>query len=375
MKMKTTLSLLVSFAVLTVLPAADSIAQNRTRPTLGVLDIQSENVIPNSEEIGRMARLEMGKINVYNVMDMYDVTDILRNHDMEKTDCFTKTCVLEAGKALKADKMLTGSVQRTGEKIAITFRVLDVNTGEIEKSYTQEYLNLQQEIQKMVEVSIRRLVGLTPDPNLENLLVSYAQPIQSPQTSVNLSGPRFGASYTTGANGERMTASRDVGGFDMYPLNAQIGWQHEVQYLSAGSFQGLFEFIGMVGGLESGKFIPSVTVLNGFRFGKQGWEFALGPSFRIVTKADGYYDPNDGSWHLQGDWNPDDGTNPNPIVSRLDSRGNPTMSVGLILGAGRTFKSGYLNMPVNVYVSPRKDGWIIGASFGFNILKKSKVED
>jgi len=188
-----------------------------------------------------------------------------------------------------------------------------------------------------------------------------------------LSGPRFGASYTTGENGDRMQAPKNVGGFDMYPLNAQIGWQHEIQYLSAGSFQGLFEFIGMIGGLESGKFIPSVTALNGFRFGKQGWEFAIGPSFRVVTKANGYYD--NGEWHLEEDWNPDAGPNTNEIVSRLDSRGNASLSVGLILGAGRTFKSGYLNMPVNVYVSPRKDGWIIGASFGFNILKKSKVED
>ena len=137
--------------------------------------------------------------------------------------------------------------------------------------------------------------------------------------------------------------------------------------------------MGLVSGLESGKFIPSLTVLNGFRFGKKGWEFALGPSFRVVSKADGYYttdDQGETTWHLEHT-GVDTLGNPNPpeIVSRLDSRGDPVLSVGLVLAAGRTFKSGYLNMPVNVYVSPRRDGWIVGASFGFNIQKKTRVED
>ena len=110
----------------------------------------------------------------------------------------------------------------------------------------------------------------------------------------------------------------------MYPVTFQIGWQHEVQYLSAGNFQGLFEFIGLVGGLESGRFIPSVTVLNGFRFGKKGWEFALGPSMRVVKKADGYYD-DAGKWHLESEWEGDPNTNTYPIVSRLDSRGQTAL--------------------------------------------------
>ena len=45
----------------------------------------------------------------------------------------------------------------------------------------------------------------------------------------------------------------------------------------------------------------------------------------------------------------------------------------LIFAAGRTFRSGYLNVPVNVFVSPRKDGTVVGLSFGFNIQKRSNT--
>lgn len=179
----------------------------------------------------------------------------------------------------------------------------------------------------------------------------------------------------------------------MYPITSQIGWQQEYQYLSAGNFQALIEGVVMIGGLESGRFIPSFTFLNGFRESKNGWEFAFGPTFRFVQKADGFFDnENDlgagkGKWHLENEWNSSHpnlvdtikGTpvlrpNTNGIESQIDSRGSIALSTGFLIAVGKTFKSGYLNIPVNVYISPRKEGTIIGASFGFNVSKKPRVE-
>ncbi len=57
----------------------------------------------------------------------------------------------------------------------------------------------------------------------------------------------------------------------------------------------------------------------------------------------------------------------------IDSRGNLKASTSLVIAIGRTFKSGYLNMPVNVYVQPRKDGVTAGFSIGFNLAKKPKL--
>lgn len=374
--MKTKMKIRIIIATLLAITFSNSYSQKTSKSSMAVLNIQSTGVIPDAMDVGRMVRLELEKTNTYTIMDMYDVNDILKKNNIDITTCFGKNCVLETGKILKTDKMMTGNIERLGEKIVVTLKILNVQDGEVEKSITQEFLNLQPEIERMIEITVKKLTGIEPDPNMVALLINYNQPIVAPQTHLLLNGPRMGLSYTSGETGKRLTAPKNEGGYDMYPCNIQIGWQHEVQYLSSGNFQGLFEFIGLVGGLESGRFVPSVTVLNGFRFGKKGWEFAMGPSFRVVTKADGYYD-NDGNWHLKGESNPkaSQENNPYDIVSRIDSRGNPILSVGLVLGAGRTFKSGYLNIPVNVYVSPRKEGWIAGISFGFNIHKKPKVEN
>jgi hypothetical protein len=356
-------------------------AQNKA--TLAVLNIESKGVIPDAEAIGNMVRLEMEKTKIYEVIDAFDVRDILKKNNVDISNCLGKSCVIEAGKLLHADKMVLGSVERFGEKIAVILKVVDVQTGEIEKTNTMEYLNLQKEIQKMIEISVKKLAGIAPDLNTESVLVSYNQPIESPLTKVNLSGPRAGIYYTDGIAGERMRADKvPHGGLGMYTFSSLIGWQQEAQYLSSGNFQGLVEFIFTGSGLESGRFIPAITFLNGFRLNRQGWEIAFGPTLRVIKKADGYYQMHEDAkgnlsydpvkdWHLVNEWNYSNGPNPFPIVSNIDDRGDPTLSAGLVIAVGKTFKSGYLNLPVNFYMIPRKEGSVYGLSFGFNIYKPS----
>lgn len=353
----------------------------QTKPTLAVLNIDSKGILNTSEEMGYLVRLEIEKTNAYSVMDKYEVSEIIKDN----SNCFSKSCLVNAGKLLKADKMLTGSVERFEEKVIVSLRVIDVATETIEKNETTEYLNLP-EIQKMIRVSVSKLVGIEPDPVLVKLLIDYDVPVESPKNTLRLNGPRLGFSSTLGSSGEILTnPNKNKGGFDMFPVNFQFGWQQEIQYISAGNFQALIENIFLIGGLESGKFIPSYTPLLGFRFGKGAWEFGFGPTFRLVKKANGFYDKEGylgkkGEWYLENEWKTNaeinsniPATNPYSIESRLDSRGSAEISTGLVVAIGKTFRSGYLNIPVNIYVAPRKDGSTVGAMVGFNIQKKKKV--
>lgn len=367
---------------ITMLLVASS--SNAQRSSLGVLFLEGKGVIPDAASLGGMARIEMEKTNVYNVLDYYDIRDVLTRNNLDLSSCFGKTCVVDAGKLLKADKMLLGSVERFDEKIVIILKIVDVKSGEIEKSNTTEYLNYQQDLQRMIQISVNRLVGKDVDPRLVESLVAFNEPVEGHVTKVNLSGPRFGLFYTSGKSGERMRADRgNHGGMGMYTVSTIIGWQQEIQYLSAGNMQCLFEFLFTGAGLESGRFIPAVTILNGFRMGKGGWELAFGPTFRVIRTADGYYQVHptaDGTYTFDPvtDWylNDEDSGGPvelrNPVKGNLDERGDPTVTAGLLIGIGKTFNSGSLNIPVNAYCIPRKEGTVVGLSVGFNVFKSKK---
>ncbi len=380
-----------------ILFATNIIAQ--TKPSIAVLNIDSKGIVNNSEEMGYLVRLELEKTGVYTVLDKYEVKEITAANKVDLNNCYSKSCLIETGKLLKVDKMLSGNIERFGEKIVISLRLLEVETGKVEKTESTEYLNLP-EIQKMVAISVKKLVGQEPDPNMVKLLIDYDIPIESPKNTLKLNGPRMGFSHTLGDAGKILTESDPKnGGFNMYPVTFQFGWQQEFQYISAGSFQALVENIFLIGGLESGKFIPSYTPLLGFRFGKgQGaWEFGFGPTFRVIKTAKGFYDSGYGDngdllmsdkqadknkFYLSEDFNtlPDsvrrtfNYSNPYSTVERLDNRGNLKIDAGLVIAVGRTFHSGYLNIPVNVYVAPRKSGTTIGMMVGFNIQKKKKYQ-
>jgi len=61
-----------------------------------------------------------------------------------------------------------------------------------------------------------------------------------------------------------------------------------------------------------------------------------------------------------------------PLENAIDSRGTAKLSTSLIIGFGKTFRSGYLNIPINIYYIPKKEGGTVGLNFGFNIAKKQK---
>ena len=359
-------SMLFAAAIFTQAPSV--VAQDlNQKPTIAVLNIDSKGLPVNSEAMGYIVRLELEKTGRYSVMDRYEVAEVTNKNSVHPSECYSKSCLVSTGRLLKVEKMLGGSVELLDQKVVISLRLIDVTTGVVEKSDATEYLNLP-ELQKMIRISVQKITGITPDEVMVNELIDYDVPIQSPKNTLRLNGPRMGFATTTGMNSAILQSKAAVGGFDMYPVSFEFGWQQEFQYISAGNFQALIENVFMVSGLESGRFIPNYAPLLGFRFGKQAWEFAFGPTFRFVRKAYGYYDST-GAWRLANEGVPASAT----TTSRLDSRGNVALSTGLVIAIGRTFHSGYLNIPLNAYIAPRKDGTTIGATFGFNIQKKDKA--
>lgn len=366
MKKLIKISFVALFCFMTIIVTA------QTKPSLTVLNIDAQGVEFTSVQLGNLVRIEMDKLNRYEVMDKYDVAYLVEKNELKIDNCYGKICLLEVGNLIKSDKMFTGSVERYGKTIIITLRLIDVKKGIIEKTQVNEFLNLQNEIQRMINITVHDLFEIDNDPKVVELLTQKEKldnAITLPdEPRLNLSGPRMGFSVLTGEAASVYQAAESQGGFDAYPALFQFGYQFEVQYLNEGNIQGLFEFIPLVSGLEQGFFIPSMTVLHGLRNNKNGLEFAFGPTLSVTRTANGYYDA-DNNWNLEGQWrinNPDGSPNPFEVTNRLDSRGDYNISTGFVIAAGFTFKSGKLNIPVNAYIVPRKDNFRIGASFGFN---------
>jgi hypothetical protein len=343
-----------------------------------VLNIDTRDIGYDPVQMGNMVRVELEKLDSFDVMDRYDVNYLIEKKGLNINNCYGKICLVETGKSLGVEKMLTGSVEQLGSAIIYTMRFIDVKTESIERTQVTEFLNNQNELQTMTAVMIRQLFNRPVEANIISQLIKpddYDARARVPVTErMRLDGPRMGGTYFTGGTADILAMSRSEGGFDAFPVMFQFGYQFEKQYLAAGSFQALFEFIPMVTGLDQGLAIPSFTIMNGLRENRHGWEFGFGPSLSLVTRSEGYYDASH-HWVRRSEWENDpllqQSVAPS-FVHRLDSRGDYVVNSAFVFAVGKTFRSGTMNIPVNVYAMPGRDGWRFGLSFGYNARNRVK---
>ncbi len=348
-----------------------------------VMGIYTQGVRVSPSMAQSLLRIELTKTNYYNVLDNQDMLEVVSKNGIDMSNCYGKECLGNAGKAAGVDKVFTGSIENLGKKIVVTVKILDVASNKYDKTAIQEYVNLDTEIQLMMQMTLNQALGIDNDKELMETLVYYNEPPQTPQAYIKNSGPRMGATFVGGDLNKVLTAPESEGGYDVVPVFSQFGYQFEGAYLSAGNFQALVEGMVLFTGVEQNLFNPSFTFMNGFRSSKNGWEVGFGPTFHFTKKARGYYDDNN-NWHLQSDWVHsatyydsiqgqyvyEQYENPYDIVERVDKRGDVRLEAGWVWAIGKTFHSGYLNIPVNAYFSHNKNGWQTGLSVGFNIAKK-----
>ncbi len=360
-------ALILCTSVITAFNAnAQSGSMDSNKESIAVLSMDSKGLNIDNISMGNLVRLELEKTQRYEVLDKYDVAHIMEEAGIDVSTCFGKNQLVEAGEILHADNMLTGAVEKFGDKIIFTLRLIDVSEAKIERTSVIEFINQIEDIQVMTTLIVQDILDIEKDQVKYEMLASFDQPITNSRTSVNLNGPRFGIQYFDGQIGRRLMDSEDVGGYGMNtPIMSVFGYQWEKQYISAGEFQALFEFIPTVNGIETGNPTFSLTVLHGMRY--NGWELGFGPAFRVARIGRGYYD-GEGIWNLSDEVPDGSGYQ---LIDNIDSRGAVKLNTGLIVALGKTIHSGYLNFPINIYwsPSPQLNSNIFGLILGFNIAK------
>lgn len=341
------------------------------KQTLTVLNIDSQGLTLTSVQIGNILRVEVDKLDTFEVTDRYDVAYLLEKNKINAANCFGKICLVETGKAIETDKIIGGSVELISSTVVVTIKLIDVKTEAVEKTYIKEFINLPNELQSILRVSVREMFLLPNPPELMAQLTkpySYESVLnEAPKNKLNLSGPRMGMVALTGGAGKLFTTAKDKGGYGgAYQAMFQFGYQYEIQYLSAGNFSAIFEALPMLTGFDQNLIIPSFTVMNGLRNVHNGWEIAVGPTFSFVKMANIY--KVDGVQYL-ADRRPIDNPIPSEVTFSEDGRGSMHLRSQFVIAIGKTFKSGKMNIPVNFYVVPGLDGVRFGLSFGYNARK------
>ncbi|MFM7300391.1 MAG: hypothetical protein ACKO1R_04535, partial [Crocinitomicaceae bacterium] len=267
------------------------LSQAQNAFTIAAANPNVNGVAISGESGAKMIRLELIRLGKYKVYDEFDMADVVKTNPEFQANCFGQTCLVKLGEALKTDFVICGSIDGLSNKIAITLKIINVKNKSIEKSAIKEFANQPNEVQRMIEIVLKEMHGVEVDKVLQDRLAFKNDIITSNNVGkVNNSGPRIGIAGMVGSLYEFATRDASRGGLDIFPAVSMIGYQLEGQYVGTENFSALVEGIINISGLEQGQFIPTFTLLNGFRFGKGNWEFAFGPGFGLKRTKEGFFD-------------------------------------------------------------------------------------
>ena len=315
---------------------------------VGVVEVDVIGLDLEPRLAGEMLRREVMKLNLFNVADSYDQQYILDRNDIKLGGCYSVYCLQEIAEAFEVDKILTGTITRINKSVIITVKIFDTKTKGWQRMSTDTYNDIPDQLTSMIAFTLRQLLEQDFDKEMYRRLTSdvsfYKNVELMEKEEANLSGPRFGVGYLMGAAGEVMTAPKEKGGLGGLPLVSHIGYQFEKVFISSGNTHALVEFLPIISGVEQGTVIPSLNILLGMRNSKSGWELGLGYNFAVGKKK--VIEKND----------------------PLDYQYKFAFTSGLLVAVGKTFKSGRLNFPVNIYYIPGVDNsHRMGITLGFNI--------
>jgi len=374
-----------------------------TNPTIAVANPNINSIEVKPEIAAKMLRLELIKLGNFIVLDEFDMADVLMDSPQFTSGCYGQNCLAVMGKKLNVDYILCGSFDGFGNKIVLTLKLIDVKSATTFKSAMREFDNQEMELQRMSEVLLKEMLGVEVPKELAERLAFKNEPITSTNVGrIKNNGPRIGYAYLFGSMNEFATRSESQGGLGIFPGVSMIGFQLEGQYVGTENFSALVEGLINVSGLEQGQFLPSITIMNGFRFGKGGWELAFGPGFGVKPTSLGFFDTDNSfssnqQYFSQSDWDayaareftddPQYSTNgvfTAPMPSDLnpkynfdkrygDTRGDWKLNTMFVFAIGRTFRAGALNIPVNLFYSSQKGGGMTGVNVGFNVQKSKRT--
>ncbi|MBT6235066.1 MAG: hypothetical protein HOI49_03105 [Bacteroidetes bacterium] len=361
-------------SILTVVLSVMSLWAVAQNPKLAVVSFDALGGSFDKQQLTELLRIEISKHEKYEMIDRYEIAEVLSAAKIDNTSCFSKSCLKEAGKTLEVDYAMSGSVDLLGDALFVRLRMIDLKDNTMKKEVVREYLNIPEKVNTMISICVNELLDIPNDEMIVNSLSnreSYESAVNNPYyQTLSLAGPRMGYTFFTGEMAETIRMPRNEGGYDGYPAFFQMGYQFEKQYLNEGKWQALFEFVPMVSGLDQGLFVPSFTIMNGIRNNKNGLEFAIGPSVNMSREMNAYNINNQwirrddvdmvGSTILLEDFD---------SKKVMDSRGNVTLQTYVVIAAGYSLKSGKLNIPINAFVIPSKKSLRYGFSFGFNVRK------
>ena len=143
--MKLLAGLLCSALLLTALPC---LAEEGAKPKLAVTEIKARRGVDPvlAKVIEEYLAFELAKAGAFQVVGRDDIARML-DHEQQKqmVGCTDDSCLAEIGGALGVDKMVGGAMDKVGESVLLTLKLINVRQGKVERRESERLKGASEE--------------------------------------------------------------------------------------------------------------------------------------------------------------------------------------------------------------------------------------
>ena len=189
-------------SILTVVLVITSLFVMAQNPKLAVISFDALGAQLDKAQLTELLRIEISKHEKYEMIDRYEIAEMLKKAEIDNTSCFSKTCLTEAGKTLGVSYVMSGSADILGDALFIRLRMIDLAENTVKKEVVREFLNIPEKANTMISICVNELLDLPNDELIVKSLSnreSYESAVNNPYyQTLSLSGPRMGYTFFTG---------------------------------------------------------------------------------------------------------------------------------------------------------------------------------
>jgi len=154
---------------------------------IAVMDLDPEG-IPDSENkiISARLRSDLFNTNKFDILEREKMEEVLQEQGFQLTGCTSDECAVEIGRLVGVNRIVAGSIGRIGSIYTLNIRLINVETGRVEKTATEDcQCTIETVLTQAINRVARKLAGedVTPVPSQLPKVKPTTQPPKQPPTS------------------------------------------------------------------------------------------------------------------------------------------------------------------------------------------------
>lgn len=114
-------------------------AQGSGKINIAVMNLETPDLSSSVQQaLSDRLRSELFNTGRFSVMERNQMQEILREQGFQQAGCTSDECVVEAGRLLGVDRMIAGSLGKVGTIYTVSLRMIDIETGRIMLTKTED---------------------------------------------------------------------------------------------------------------------------------------------------------------------------------------------------------------------------------------------